>query len=253
MGLGKTLIREGHQVKGSTTSPEKMELLSREGIQPFLIRLSENEEQVSDLSFFQSDLLVIAIPPRAHVNEGKDYFFAIKRLITRAAEQEIRKIIFISSTSVYGEVNGPVDEDSPTAPDTVSGKVLVQAENLFNSEDSFRTTVIRFGGLIGPGRDPGKFFAGKQNIPNGLAPINLIHLEDCVGIAAAIIDKDFFGYTINACSPHHPTRKDFYTLASVKSGLPMPHFISEMINWKLVNSKFIPGELYSAFKMEEFL
>lgn len=252
-GLGKSLLQDGHQVKGSTTSPEKMELLLAEGIQPFLIRISEKEEQVPDRLFFQSDLLVIAIPPKAHINEGRDYLFAMKRLVELASEHKVKKMIFISSTSVYGDVNSPVDEETYPAPDTISGKVLVQAEKLFTSHKSFQTTVVRFGGLIGPGRDPGKFFAGKENIPNGLAPVNLIHLADCIGIVKAIIDKDFFGYTINACSPDHPIRHEFYSRASLKSGLTAPHFIEELTTWKLVNSKFIPGELYKEFKRTELM
>jgi len=252
MELAQSLLQEGHQVKGSTTSSDKMELLSAAGIEPALIRLSEKEELLSDHSFFKCDLLVIAIPPKARINEGKDYLFAMTRLIELATEHQIGKVIFISSTSVYGEIKGPVDEDTQPAPDTLSGKVLVQAEQLFASTQSFQTTIIRFAGLIGPGRDPGKFFSGKENIANGLAPVNLIHLADCVGITKAIIDKDFYGYIINACSPDHPTRKDFYTQASAKSGLPAPVFISELLSWKVVKSKFIPGELYR-FRKEDLL
>jgi nucleoside-diphosphate-sugar epimerase len=250
MELAKSLLQEGHQVKGSTTTPEKLEMLAAAGIEPVLIRLSEKEELISDHSFFKCDVLVIAIPPKARINEGKDYLFAVTRLIELATEYQIGKIIFISSTSVYGDVNGPVDEDTLPTPDTLSGEVLVQAEKLFTSTQSFQTTIIRFAGLIGPGRDPGKFFSGKENIPNGLAPVNLIHLVDCVGITQAIIDKGFFGYIINACSPHHPTRNDFYINASAKSGLSLPHFVNERTSWKVVNSKFIPGELYSDFKEE---
>ena len=110
-------------------------------------------------------------------------------------------IHFISSTSVYGDVCGMVDEDTLPSPETLSGEILVLAEKLFTSSNSFQTTVIRFGGLVGPGRDPGRFFAGKENISNGLAPVNLIHLDDCIGIGKEIIRKNFFPYT---SMPVHP-------------------------------------------------
>jgi len=58
---------------------------------------------------------------------------------------------------------------------------LYRSEQLFHENTNFQTTVIRLAGLIGPGRNPARFFAGKTNIPNGNAPVNLIHLDDCIG------------------------------------------------------------------------
>jgi len=252
LSLGRSLVQEGHQVKGATTTAEKIPLLASEGIEPFLIRISPGEEKLGDLSFFQCDVLVITIPPKVHLHPGTDYLFTLNRLIELAREYNIRKIIFISSTSVYGDVCGPVDEDTLPAPETLSGQILVQAEKRFTSADSFQTTVIRFGGLVGPGRDPGRFFAGKENSANGLAPVNLIHLDDCIGIVKEVIRKDFFGHTLNACSPHHPTRKDFYTHASLQAGMKAPQFINELTAWKVVNSKYIPGILYTDFEFRKW-
>ena len=54
----------------------------------------------------------------------------------------------------------------------------------------FNTTVIRFGGLIGYDRMPGKFLTGKKDLPNGDAPVNLIHRDDCVQIIYQIIKNE---------------------------------------------------------------
>lgn len=245
--LGKTLLNAGYTVKGATTTAEKLNAIKEERIEPFLIRISAEQEYISDASFFVCDVLVITIPPKVHLHGGEDYLLTQKRLIELVLKHGSKKIIFISSTSVYGDVSSQVDEDTTPAPDTLSGQVLLQAENGYTSVNAFQTTVLRFGGLVGPGRDPGKFFAGKENIANGLAPVNLIHLEDCVGITKQVINKDFFGATINACSPHHPARKDFYTHASQQSGLTLPQFKEELISWKVVNSKIIPHQLSYEF------
>jgi nucleoside-diphosphate-sugar epimerase len=108
---------------------------------------------------------------------------------------KLQKVIFISSTGVYADLNMEVNELTDPQPDTVSGKILYEAEELFRQQIKFKTTIIRFGGLIGLGREPGRFFAGKKDIPNGLAPVNLIELNDCIGITEAILNKNAFGYT----------------------------------------------------------
>ncbi|MDO1499384.1 hypothetical protein Q2T40_03905 [Winogradskyella maritima] len=66
----------------------------------------------------------------------------------------VEKIVFVSSTSVYGEIHGEVDEDTPPNPSTESGKQLTEAEKIFKDVKNFETTIIRFGGLIGPDRHP---------------------------------------------------------------------------------------------------
>lgn len=94
---------------------------------------------------------------------------------------------------------------------------------------------IRFGGLIGPERHPGRFFAGKQNIANGLAPVNLIHLDDALRVIETGIIHQQTGI-LNACAPSHPARNEFYSLAAQKAGLALPTFIAEMQSWKQVKS-----------------
>jgi nucleoside-diphosphate-sugar epimerase len=136
---------------------------------------------------------------------------------------------------VYSEQNKELNELSDPKPNTPSGVILFEAEELFRQQTAFETTIIRFGGLIGPGRDPGRFFAGKKEIPNGLAPVNMIHQDDCVGLTMAVLAKDVFGYTLNACTPHHPPKSAFYTQAAAKAGLEQPEFIPELKEWKIIS------------------
>ena len=64
----------------------------------------------------------------------------------------------------------------------------------------------------------------RKNIENPEASINLIHLDDCIGIVEAIIEKDCWEETFNAVSPHHPTRKEYYTQKAIALNLPSPEF-----------------------------
>jgi nucleoside-diphosphate-sugar epimerase len=234
--LAKSLVNKWVKVKGSTTSAYKLPLLVASGIEPYLIDLSPSNE-VIDPAFFETDVLWISIPPKARAGNGAEYLQKIERLIVLIKTYQIKQVVLISSTGVYGDSNLQVNETDAPNPDSESGKILLAAEELLKQQTDFTTTVIRFAGLIGPGRDPGRFFAGKTDVPNGEAPVNLIHLTDCIGISNTILDKQAFGYTYNAVSPSHPTRANFYIQAAVAAGLEPPHFIEEKENWKLVEGK----------------
>ncbi|MCZ4244600.1 NAD(P)-binding domain-containing protein [Pedobacter punctiformis] len=245
--LAKKLIALNYIVKGSTTTPEKLPILAEEKIQPYLISFSA-ENIIADPVFFKTDVLFICIPPKRNSTEFKAYPDKIKAILT-TAEHRTANIVLISSTSVYGDTNETVNENTDPCPDTDSGRIILEAEELIKANHSFSTTVIRFAGLIGPNRNPGKFFAGKKEIPNGLAPVNLIHQTDAVGIACKIIEKQAFGKTYNACAAEHPLRKDFYTNEAKISGLSAPEFVMEKTNWKVVESVNIPAFLGYEFEI----
>jgi nucleoside-diphosphate-sugar epimerase len=83
---------------------------------------------------------------------------------------------------------------------------------------------LRFGGLIGEDRNPIRFLAGRNNIENPNAPINLIHQDDCIGILLKIIESNCWGETFNAVAPFHPSREDYYTQKAKEFQLELPIF-----------------------------
>lgn len=251
LALAKVLVAKGIAVNGSTTSPDKRETLKAEGITPFTIDLSA-ENITLNPAFFTCDVLVIAIPPKSRSGEGAEYVHKLQRVIDVVQPGSVKKVILISSTGVYSEQNMEMNELSDPKPNTPSALILFDAEELFRQQTNFKTTIIRFGGLIGPGRDPGRFFAGKKNIPNGLAPVNMIHQDDCVGFTLAVIAKDAFGYTLNACTPHHPPKLAFYTQAAAKAGLEQPEFVPELKEWKSISSVNTDEILTYDFKIKNW-
>ena len=253
--VAKRLVSDGYNVKGSTTTEAKLAVLEQEGIEPFLLDF-DSEENQSESPFFESDILIISLPPKRHSGEHNEYPEKIRRIVEAAQSGKVQKILMISSTSVYGEVNRETEGGEIPVPDTESGLAILAAEQIVQSTQNIRSTILRFGGLIGPGRNLAKFFAGKRDIANGLAPVNLIHLEDCIKLTQHIIAADAFGYVFNACSPDHPTRMDMYTMASEISGLEKPHFIQELITWKLIDGNEVSKKLnykYLVNNWSEFL
>ncbi len=233
--LGEHLQNKGFTVKGSVTSAEKFDLLSSSGILPYLIVLSNTEIVVDNASFFETDVLIVSIPPRRVEGIALIFPAQIEQLILFILKYRIRKVIFISSTSVYPEDSQTATENDILFPDKESGKACLAAENVLKNQTDFETTVIRFGGLIGADRNPARFLL-KSNRPVANVPVNLIHQDDCIGIIDAIIEQDLWGETLNACCPEHPLKKDFYGKAARISGLPEPLVSDRVEAYKIIDS-----------------
>ncbi len=251
--LATRLISEGSHVRASTTSAAKLEVFKQAGIDPYLVQFSA-DGQFSELrKLFESETLIITIPPGRRDPSGFfNYQQMVKEVCNHLPGSKVARIIFISSTSVYPDCNAILDESSDVLPDTTSGKLIAETEALL-SKQKVNLIVLRLSGLIGPGRMPGRFFAGKENIPNGLAPVNLVHLEDVIGIIRRLLsDHDATGiYNISA--PSHPERAEFYTLAAKKEGLREPKFILEKERWKIVASRRVEKELNYEFRFPSLM
>lgn len=223
--LAQSLINTGFAVKGSTTSPAKIGFLKEIGIQPFLIALHSGSIEGDIVSFLcGSEIAVIDIPPKLRGENRESFIDKIKTLIPYIEASGIKKVMFASSTAVYADTNTIVTEDTPAQPETESGKQLLEAEKLLQANANFKTTVLRFGGLVGEDRQPVKYMAGKENLENPDGPVNLIHQKDCIGIMLKIIEKEIWGEIFNAVAPYHPSREEHYTKEATALNLPLPKF-----------------------------
>ncbi len=252
--LAKALLENGFLVKGSTTSVGKLSVLKNLGIQAFQIELSETKIQGEVDSFLEnSKILIIDVPPKLRGSSTDPstalrmtFVEKIKNVIPFIEKSTVENVLFISSTSVYGDTSTAlsVTEETKLNPDTESGRQLVQTEQLLQSNSNFKTTILRFGGLIGEDRHPIKFLAGRKNIENPNAPINLIHQEDCIGIILEILQQNSWNETFNAVTPFHPSRKEYYTQKAIDLALDLPEFNAENSN---------SGKTISSTKIEKVL
>ena len=265
--LAKSLLSKGYEVKGSTTSESKLEVLKNAGISPFQIQLEEHQIIGTIEDFLkETNVLVIDIPPglRREFSTSLEMTFVnkVKTLIPFIEKSGIQKVIFVSSTSVYGDGFPIVEitEETKPNPDTESGKQLVIAEKLLQSNPHFKTTVIRFGGLLGENRHPVKFLAGRTNVENPDAPVNMIQREDCIGIIETVIDKGLrqaqsdnweWNQTFNAVAPQHPTRKAYYHKKAEILNLPLPTFAEDSESkGKIISSEKVETILGYSFQKE---
>lgn len=238
LAVAEKLIEEGYHVKGSTTSKTKIDLLKEKQIQPFLIRLSEKEITGNCSSFFEgANTIIINIPPKLRKGQKENYVQKMQLVHQELLKSNIRKVLFVSSTSVYGAIEGDVFENTSPQPSTESGKQLLEAEQIFQNSTDFETTILRFGGLIGNERHPIKMLTGRTNLSNGNHPVNLIHLNDCVGIIFQILEENWWNEIINGVHPEHPSKKEYYTSKALKMNLLAPTYLE---NKDIKGKKIIP-------------
>lgn len=245
--VAERLVQRGYRVKGSTTSPDKIPRLADAGIEPYLLKLDpwSHGEQVGD--FFRADTVFFNIPPGRRRPDVEAFFSAvIDSLITELHYAPVDFVVFASSTSVYAPMNGTVYEIDAGKPRpwSLSGRALLDAESRLMADSHFDTTVLRFAGLYGYDRKPGRFLAGKKTVENGAAPVNLVHRDDAVAVVEAIVERDVRGEILNVCADEHPTRAAFYTRAAQWLGLDPPVFADESdASFKIVSNERLKQRL----------
>ncbi len=244
--LCEALLADGFEVSGSTTSKHKIPLLSSKGITPFSFSVGPDGIEGNPEAFFDADVLVIDIPPRFHFPQK------IATLLPYIAASGIAKVMLISSVSVYGQTDGTLTESNEPMIRSDRSKQLYDAENLLRDNPGFKSTIVRFGGLIGPRRHPVRQLAGQIDLENPHAPVNLIHLADCIGIIKAVIQTDTWGETFNAVAPWHPSRERYYTQKALDFSLEPPRFNHATPSaGKTIGSEKLQQRLGYAFEFPE--
>jgi len=243
--LAYSLIKKGYSVNGSTTSESKISTFVSGGINAFILSLESLSDQIS--SFLSAEILIVAIPSKNI--EG------FKQLISFIEKSTIKKIIFISSTSVYHNSEDIISENNP-----LKECDLANIEQLFQTNPNFETTIIRFAGLFGYQRKPAFFFKNGRPISNPEGYVNMIHRDDCIQIIEQILFKNCWNEVLNACADSHPTRRDFYTKAFSDCNLELPIFeenehkaikivsnqkLKNLLNYKLKYANLLTMQLCS--------
>lgn len=220
MPLGAYLAAKGHKVKGSTTSADKLDRLTAMGIQPYLMEIGSGAIKEENLGFFDTDILIVTLPPK---RDAEGYRAKMKTIGAAIKAHGIQKVIYTSSTGVYGATAGLVNEETIPKPDRASAQSVYEAEQLLG-QLGVKLTICRLAGLTGGQRIAGRFLAGKTDLPNGNAPINLVHQEDCIRVIYQIVVQEQWNEIFNVCGDGHPEKKAFYTLQALKMGLVPPTF-----------------------------
>ena len=101
-------------------------------------------------------------------------------------------------------------------------------------------------------RKIGKFLSGKKDVSGADAPVNLIHLEDCIEVVKRIIDRNIGGEIFNAVCDGHPMRRELYVKAALKMNAAPPQFSKEVAaGSKIVSNAKLKSFLNYQFKYSD--
>ncbi len=253
--LAKKLLSQGYRVLGTTTTPEQLPLLAAAGIEARLLQLGNDFSAAAEANLVtwlqQADTLVINIPPRAAVAGG--YPQLLRPLHRAVAAARIKSVLFVSTSGVYPDEPRLMRETDAVSTRDAASDVLRTEGHFVPRYGQWQSTVVRLGGLIGPERPPGRFLAGRRNLPQGAAPTNLLHLTDAVGVLSTIIDQAIWGHTFNVCSLLHPLRQEFYPAAATFLGLEPPTFLPESTGGKTIDSNRVRSLVPYSFQYDDVL
>ncbi|MFT4937833.1 MAG: nucleoside-diphosphate-sugar epimerase [Paraglaciecola sp.] len=225
--LALKLKSAGHSIVATRRSEEAVRELLTLGFAaiPFTLGDTLSSERLQPL--FASELIILNIPPGRKSIQAHIFAAHMTDLVEAIAIKSNAKLIFISTSSVYGNTSGNITEQTPVSPTSDSGKAHVLIEQAIFEQFENRACVIRLTGLVGKNRHPAKHLAGRTGIPNGQHAVNLVHQLDVINAIQQIINHNVWGQTLHLCSTEHPSREDYYRWAATKLGLPTPEFIAE--------------------------
>jgi nucleoside-diphosphate-sugar epimerase len=230
--LALNLLKNNTAVLATVTRAESVTRLAEQNINAQTLVLPSTAEILFSHPIFCQQTLVICFPPQLKKGQ-QDYPEKISQIVTAAEKKGVREIVLISTTSIYNGLSGKVSEQTTLNFSADKVAILNDAEQkLLNF--SGKASIIRFAGLIGPDRHPGRFLSAKPHFANPKGVINLIHQQDAIGIIIALLKQNTLGCTntdqakmidvYNAASTTHCTRQHFYQAAAVAMGLPKPLF-----------------------------
>jgi len=225
--VGQRWIERGERPVAVTRSAQRAEELARLGFQPLVADVTR-PETLHHLPAAETVVYAVAYG-RANSLSRTEVQVAGLRAALDALRQPPRRLVYISSTSVYGDCHGGwVDEDTPCQPDREQGRVALAAEETLRSHPvGSSAVVLRLAGMYGRGRIPslGDLAAGRPLAVAADAVVNLIHVDDAAAIVLAAAEQADPPTLLLVSDGHPVLRREFYRCLSQWLRLPPPTFL----------------------------
>ncbi len=139
-----------------------------------------------------------------------------KNIVELCKENDVKQLIYMSSSGVLGETKEPSREDFPYRPATRYEKSKMESEMMIK-KSGVPYTIIRTTIIIGPNPIWLKLFeAAKKGFPligNGKNYFHLVYVEDVVRILSTVLqNKKAMNETFHVASPDTPTYEEVYKI-----------------------------------------
>jgi len=141
-----------------------------------------------------------------------------------------RRIVYISTTGVYGDcAGGWVDECSPVDAATSRARRRLDAEQALRDwgERGREYVILRVPGIYGPGRLPiERIRQGLPLVRPEEAPYtNRIHVDDLASACIAAMERGRTGEVYNVADGHPSTMADYFCRIADLAGLSRPPLV----------------------------
>jgi nucleoside-diphosphate-sugar epimerase len=219
--LARLLAKAGWDTVGVTHSAESAARLAGEPFRATACDITDRQALAAAPILRDASVLVSAV---SSGRGGEESYRAVYLQGLRNAIECLRPggVLFVSSTSVYGQNDGSwVTEESPAEPASATSRVLREAEE---SARAAGGAVARLAGIYGPGRSVllRKFLDGTAVIEGeGTRHINQIHTDDAAAALFHIISRNAPGI-YNVVDDEPVTQLECYAWIAEALGRPLP-------------------------------
>lgn len=226
-------LEQGHSVAALTRSESRAEEFRDMGITPVLGDVTD-ADSLKVLPESDTVLYAVGFDRSADQSRRAIYVDGLNNVLTEI-KHRAGKIIYLSSTSVYGQTDGAwVDETSPCEPERENGQICLEAEQLFEKHALIspasqhpKAVILRLAGIYGPGRLLARMQqiqAGEPLLGRPDAWLNLVHLTDIVNTILKC-DTDIPLDSHYLVSDSRPiTRQEYYETLARLLDAPEPRF-----------------------------
>lgn len=226
--LGRRVARlwreAGASVVALSRSFGRAEEFSTEGFEPLVGNILQPE--TLQLPPARTVLFAVGHDRSSGLSIEQVYVTGLRNVLA-ALPSPPQRFLYISSTGVYGQVDGEeVTEDSPCRPMREGGLACLAAEQtLRESRFGDRAMILRLAGIYGPGRIPrvADIRAGVPIAAPAEGFVNLIHVDDAARIVVA--SEQLVPPKLYVVSDGQPVeRVDYYSELARLIGAPPPSF-----------------------------
>lgn len=221
----------GEDVVAVTRSRPRAESLQATGLQAIVADVNDPVTLV-DLPAVDTVLFAVGydrgVPANLRRPISEVYAGGLAHVLD-ALPDSVERIIYISSTGVYGDTAGEwVDEQSPCEPAREGGRACLAAEEVLRQHRlAGRGIVLRLAGIYGPDRVPRlkEMDRGEPIEVSADGMLNLIHVDDAARVVLAAEARAQPPRTYCVSDGHPVLRRDWFCELAHLSNLPEPRFV----------------------------
>lgn len=186
-----------------------------------------------------------------------------QKLLEETKGSKLKKFVYASSSSVYGDVGEVLNEEMRVQPRSPYGVTKLAAENLcqlYHQEYKMPTVALRFFSVYGPGQRPDMaFHRFCQNILRD-APLtfygdgkqirDFTYVEDVAQIVAASLTADVAGQVVNVGGGSPATLLEAVSVLEEISGKPCAKTFLERQKGDVISTKADTSKLERLFGLK---